>query len=291
MALTGGSGFIGRAFAEAARRSGYRIRHLSRQCPVGEDEWCFLDLSASDIGSPDLKGCHALIHLAAHIPADHQDPAEAARCWQVNALGTLRLVEAAVRDGAGRIMQTSSANAYAPATNPPDESAPLFPRSRGYYLGSKIMQEIYATERCRAAGLMLQTLRLGSVYGPGQRSGALGAMMRAAAGGIIRVQGEGRFGSDLVPVKDVVQAMLLLLDSEESGPFNVGSGTRTTIAALAHFLAERTGAAITHEVADNEDWGFPALNIDRLRALGYRPTSLVDGLRGISVGLKISPSI
>ncbi|PJG48152.1 epimerase [Sphingobium sp. LB126] len=288
LALTGGSGFIGRHFAEAARLCGYRIRHLSRQRPAGEgDEWRYLDLAEPDIGSPDLKGCSALIHLAAHIPTDHRDPVEAVRCWRVNALGTLHLVEAAVRDGVGRVMHAGSANAYAPTAVPPDENAPLFPGSRGYYLGSKILQEIYAAECCRTSGMMLQTLRLGSVYGPGQHGGALAAMVRAAAGGTIGVHGEGQFGSDLVAVDDVVQALLLLLESGASGPFNVGSGVRTTVAELADLLARQSGAVIRRETTGEEDWGFPALNIDRLRRHGYRPMPLAKGLSAMLDGLDL----
>src|SRR3546814_4565015 len=72
-------------------------------------------------------------------------------------------------------------------------------------------------------------------------------------------------------VDDVARAMLLLLGSENAGAFNVGSGVRTTIAELAQLLAERTGAPVVHDDGEGgEDWGFPALNIDRLRALGYR---------------------
>jgi len=281
LALTGGSGFVGRHFAAAARRSGWRIRHLARRRPPEADpadEWAFLDLSA--VEGAALGGCAALVHLAAHIPSDHGDPVEAERCWRINVLGTLKLVDAALRAGVGRIMQASSANAYAPATQPPDEHAPLFPRSRGYYLGSKVGQEIYAAERCRGEDVLLQTLRLASVYGPGQRSGALGAMAQAAAnGGPIRVHGTGAFGSDLVHVEDVAMAMLLLLASDRAGPFNVGSGVRTTVAELAQLLARQTGAPIVHEAEEmEEDWGFPALNIDRLTALAYQPMALVDGL-------------
>ncbi|WP_313804065.1 NAD(P)-dependent oxidoreductase [Sphingobium sp.] len=281
LALTGGSGFVGRHFAAAARRSGWRIRHLARRCPVEadpEDEWAFLDLAA--VATTELTGCAALVHLAAHIPSDHRDPSEAEHCWRINALGTLHLVDAAIHAGVGRILQASSANAYARTAGPPDEATLLFPRSRGYYLGSKVGQEIYAAERCRGENMLLQTMRLASVYGPGQRSGALGLMARAAAGGgPIRVQGSGAFGSDLVHVDDVARAMLLLLVSDQEGPFNVGSGVRTTIAELAQLLARRTGAPIVHEEEmTREDWGFPALNIDRLRVLGYRPTFLSEGL-------------
>lgn len=284
LALTGGSGFVGRHFAAAARARGYRIRHLARRPPIHpDDEWHFLDLEAADAGSSCMEGCAALVHLAAHIPADHNDPAEADRCWRINARGTLTLIDAAARAGVRRIMQTSSANAYAPSTEPPDEQSPLYPRSRGYYLGSKLLQEIYATERCRKAGMSLQTLRLASVYGPDQQTGAPGIMVGAAAqGGPIRVSGDGVFGSDLVHVNDVVQAMLLLLlESEQTGPFNVGSGARTSVVMLARLLAEMTGAQVVHEPAGAEDWGFPELNIDRLKALGYSPAPLATGLRAM----------
>lgn len=280
LALTGGSGFVGRHFAAAARRKGWCIRHLARRRPPEADpadEWAFLDLSAvEDVG---LAGCATLVHLAAHIPSDHRDPAEAERCWRINVLGTLKLVDAAIGAGVGRIMQASSANAYAPATEPPDEHAPLFPRSRGYYLGSKVGQEIYVAERCRGEDVLLQTLRLASVYGPGQRSGALGVMAQAAAnGGPIRVHGTGAFGSDLVHVEDVAKAMLLLLASDRAGPFNVGSGVCTTIAELAQLLAGRSGVSVVHEAGAREDCGFPALNIHRLKALGYSPMPLEQGV-------------
>ena len=283
LALTGGSGFVGRVFVSAARRAGWRIRHLSRRPPPDvdpDDEWALLDLSA--VEAAELSGCAALVHLAAHIPSAYHDLAEAERCWRINALGTLKLVDAAIRAGVGRIMQASSANAYAPTARPPHEQAPLFPRSRGYYLGSKIAQEIYAEERCRGEEVLLQTLRLASVYGPGQQSGALAAMARAATSGRpIRVHGSGAFGSDLVHVEDVAQAMLLLLASGHAGAFNVGSGVRTTIAELARMLAERCCVPIAYEAEAEEDWGFPALNVDRMAALGYRPRPLAAGLTDI----------
>lgn len=283
LALTGGSGFVGRHFAGAARRSGWRIRHLARRRPPEADpadEWGFLDLAVAEGEGPNLAGCAALVHLAAYIPSNHHDPAEAARCWRINALGTLHLVDAAIRAGVGRILQAGSANAYARTAVPPDEATPLFPSSRGYYLGSKIGQEIYAAERCRGEDVLLQTVRLASVYGPGQQSGAPGLMARAAASGRpVSVHGTGAFGSDLVHVDDVAAAMLLLLASERGGAFNVGSGVRTTILELALLLAGQTGAPVVHEaLMAQEDWGFPALNIDRLRALGYRPTPLIEGL-------------
>ena len=287
LALTGGSGFVGRHFAMAARARGYRIRHLARHesgAFEDDDEFQPLDLEKTDHPPSLLEGCAALVHLAAHIPRNHDDPAEAARCWRVNALGTLQLLAAAARAGVTHIVQTSSANAYAASAIPPREDAALFPQSRGYYLGSKILQEIYAAHHARTAGAMLKTLRLASVYGPGQQSGAPAAMVRAAlAGGPVRITGDDGFGSDLVLVDDVAQALLIALESEAGGAFNVGSGVRTTIAALAQVLADITHVPIRRDPAGDAlpDWGFPALNIDRMKAMGYRPTPLAEGLRAM----------
>lgn len=277
LALTGGSGFVGRHFAAAARRSGWRIRHLARRSPAGpEDEWRSFDLDTRE--GADLTGCAALVHLAAYIPSDHRDLAAAERCWRINALGTLHLVDAAIRAGVGRIMQASSANAYAPTGRPPDEATPLFPQP-GLLSGVEGRSGNLRGGTLPGEAVLLQAVRLASVYGPGQQSGALGLMMKAAASGEpIRVHGGGAFGSDLVHVDDVARAMLLLLGSGQAGAFNVGSGVRTTIAELAELLSEQTGAPIVHEGRAEEDWGFPALNIDRLKALGYQPRSLADGL-------------
>jgi UDP-glucose 4-epimerase len=282
LALTGGSGFIGRRLADHARAAGYRLRRFGRTPSTGDRNECAaFDLAGPSLDPELLRGCEVLIHLAAHIPRDHGDADEAERCWRINALGTSRLINSAIRGGVRHIIQTTSANAYAPSMIPPDEAAALFPQSRSYYLGSKILQEIYAVEACSRAGVRLTTLRLGSVYGAGQTSGAVGAMVSAAmTRGAVRVADAGRFGADLVAVDDIVAAAMLILTKEVSGPVNVGSGVRTTMATLAALIASQTGARIVKERGRDgpDDFGFPALNIMRLTELGYRPRQIEDGI-------------
>lgn len=291
IALTGGTGFIGKRFAAVARAKGYRLRHLTRHLAgdfAPDDEVCPFDLEAPDHDAVTLQGCAALVHLAAYIPRDHADPAAAERCWTINAGGTLRLIEAAAAAGIKRIVQTTSANAYAGGVDMPDENAPMFPRSRSYYLGSKILQEIYATEFCRTAGMALTTLRLASVYGPGQTSGALGIMVRAALEGRpVEIIDGGQFGADLVHLDDVAQALMLAVERDCTGPINVGSGVRTTMKTLARMIAKLTDAPVIEKpghgpkqgVAD--DTGFPPLDIGRLRSLGCDLVPLSTGLAAI----------
>ena len=285
IAVTGSSGFIGGRFVEVMGGLGYRIRHLTRRADAADafgDARAF-DLLQGKVDAAILDGCETLVHLAAHIPADHFDPEEAERCWRANALGTLRLAEAAARTGIRRFIQTTGANAYAAWESAPTESAAMFPRSRGYYLGSKILQEMYAREICGPAQLPLATLRVASVYGPGQRRGAVTTLARAFfAGHPVALQDGGRFGADFVHVDDVVAALVLVAQGTYDEPFNVGSGVRTSILELARALASVAGVSSSLIHVEPEaaagDPGFPALSIARIESLGYRPMDLKAGL-------------
>lgn len=291
VAVTGSSGFIGRRFVDAARGRGYRVRHLTRRAARGDtsDDVRPFDLLQDKVDAAALDGCEILVHLAAHIPTDHLDPDEAERCWRANALGTLRLTEAATQAGVRQFIQTTSANAYAAWESVPTETAAMLPRSRGYYLGSKILQEVYAREVCDLAKLPLATLRLGSVYGPGQSTGAIATLAGAfAAGHPVALQDGGRFGADFVHVDDVVRALMLVAEGTYDEPFNVGSGVRTSILELAQMLAletcvDSTLIQLEPEAVDG-DPGFPALSIARIQDLGYSPRNLKVGLASMVAG-------
>jgi UDP-glucose 4-epimerase len=291
IAITGSTGFIGRRFVDAVRSRGYRVRHLTRSPDPTDtsDDVRHFNLLQNKIDPAALDDCETLVHLAAHIPADHFDPDEAERCWRANALGTLRLAEAAVQAGVRRFIQTTSANAYASWESAPVETAAMLPRSRGYYLGSKMLQEVYARELCGIRGVPLVTLRLGSVYGPGQQTGAVAALAGAfASGRPVALQDGGRFGADFVHVDDVVAALMLVTEGTYNEPFNVGSGVRTSILALARMLASKVEVSnslihLEPETADG-DSGFPALCIARIRSLGYSPRDLQVGLVSMVAG-------
>ena len=285
--MSGATGLIGRTFLRRAGRSGYRFRLLSRG-PVSADdcmETAILDLESPGSVDPSvLKGCKAVVHLAARIPTHHDDMDEASLCWQVNAIGTLKLVDAMSKAGVDRLIQTTSANAYAPWTQHPDERAPMFPASRTFYLASKIAQELYATARGLEVGVNVATLRVSSVYGIESHRAPITVIARQMVeGGRVRLTAGGAFGADFVTDEDVAQALLLLLETGASGPFNGSSGTRSTLLDIADQLARLTGTPrerITIEDGDSDaDPGFPAIDNGKLMKLGFRPTALELGLQ------------
>lgn len=291
LGVTGASGRIGRTFCEEALRRGYAVRSFGRSDdgPAGAQH---VRLDLADGANPAaFAGCGAVVHLAAYIPTDHRSAEEGARCWQVNVLGTVRLIEAIAAAGVRRLVQTSSANAYAPWANASDEEAPLFPSTRTYYLGSKIAQELSAGEACRSLGISLATLRLSSVYGPYPASNLVASFAARLLGGeTVELAGEGMFGADFVLIDDVVRALFLVLEQGSQGTFNVASGVRTSLAELVGQLTPLTGGECRLVPAEGEpDVGFPAIDIRRLTALGYRPTALADGIRKVVATLRDAP--
>jgi UDP-glucose 4-epimerase len=286
VALTGGTGYVGRHVAERLRGAGYLLRFLTRHPHTASQpgaETALLDLEAS-IDEETLQGCDVLVHLAAYIPADHTDAMAAERSWRINAWGTLRLAEAAARAGVRHMVHTTSGNAYRPCGGRPrHEDDAMMPMSRGFYLGSKLLQEIYASEVCGRHSVALTTLRLGSVYGGAGATGLVPHLLgRLKAHEPVRLHGGGLFGADFVHVEDVADAVLRVIRARAEGPFNVGSGERTTVLRLARTLARLCGAP-DHlmEVAPapaDPDTGFAALDCSRLHALGYAPRDIRQGL-------------
>ncbi|MEP7350099.1 MAG: NAD(P)-dependent oxidoreductase [Sphingorhabdus sp.] len=284
-ALTGGTGSIGSRFLADAVSSGYSVRALSRapsHLPVLGVDWHQFDLSKSDeLGADALQDVEQVVHLAAYIPRDHNDPDEGLRCWQANVAGTHRLIEAMGKAGVKRLIQTGSANVYAPWLTYPDETSCIHPQTRVFYLASKAAQEYCAESACRKHNIDLVTLRLSSVFGTG--GGTVDNIARKLLDGtVVELTNEGLFGADFVSCDDVLAALFLVLDNDCAGTFNVASGERSTIAEVAQILVDATGQTdeILHFMPQEAqgDSGFPAINIAKLRALGYRPKALRESL-------------
>ena len=113
IALTGGSGGIGRAIAAEALRLGHSIVSIDRTPPAELREQDNLRLVLADVADYErlvdaFKGCDALIHMAA-IPSPFRDPDHVVH--NNNVVGSYNALRAAVEHGIMRICQASSVNA------------------------------------------------------------------------------------------------------------------------------------------------------------------------------------
>ena len=92
-------------------------------------------------------------------------------------------------------------------------------------------------------GLNTVALRYANMYGPRQNAhGEAGVVaifaQRMLAGKPVTNNGNGEQTRDFVYVGDVVAANLMVADSAEEGPFNVGTGNETTINELYLMMRE-----------------------------------------------------
>jgi UDP-glucose 4-epimerase len=291
LAITGAGGFVGRHLLAAAPARGWRVRALLRE-PGALSGIEGIDLRCWHAGDEPartadlLEGSAVLCHLAAFIPEDTADPAQAEACFRVNTLGTLALIQAAVAAGVPRLVHLSTGSAYAPGVGPAIEDGPLYPSARApYYLSSKLAGEVIVDHAGRDGRLATCILRVASTYGQGMGRGVVRDFaLRLRAGQPVTLSDGGRYGTDLVHVDDVVAAILAAADSDATGPINVGSGVLTTVRDIALYFAELAGAGSEKVLLAPAGSGVTtpgsrALDLGRARALlAYAPTSPHEGL-------------
>ena len=148
IAVTGGTGFVGSRFIDAAVEAGGKVRALARreQPPRMAVEWVDGSLGDADSLRRLVTGCNAVVHIAGVINA--RDPAEFERG---NVDGTLAMLSASTAAGIMRFVHVSSLAAREPKLSRYGES-----KSR-------------SEELVERSGLDWVIVRPPAVYGPGDR--------------------------------------------------------------------------------------------------------------------------
>ncbi len=186
-----------------------------------------------------------VIHLAAqmNVRFSTEDPSFDA---EVNILGTLNLLEHAVKNGVRKISFASSGGAVYGEQEvfPAAETHRTEPVSP--YGISKLAGEKYLAYYHNATGLRSVVLRFANVYGPRQEpEGEAGVIAifskRLLEGGQPMINGTGKQTRDFVYVDDVVESIMVTLGEDIQGIYNVGTGQEATVNECYSLLKELTG--------------------------------------------------
>jgi UDP-glucose 4-epimerase len=292
--VTGGAGFIGSHLVDALRGDGWAVLVVD-DLSTGRADRLPPDtrLEVRDIATDDLTSIvrtwrpRALFHLAAQssVPASEEDPL---RDLAVNVVGTIRVAEAAVAASTERFVFASSGGAVYGETGraATERTVPAPASAYGIH-------KLAAEGHVRRAGLSHAIVRPSNVYGPGQAAGLEGAVVasffeQVAAGGPLRIHGDGRQVRDFIHVADAVAAMRLLAASgRESGAWNVSTGRAVAIAELADAVEAAVGRSVGRSSAPRRsgDVSRSVISSARLRRLGWRPAiTLERGLRELAGG-------
>jgi len=193
-----------------------------------------------------VAGAEAIVHLAAlvDVSASLSDPFSD---FQVNAQGTLNVLEAARHAGLEKVAYASSAAVYGdPVEIPVNENHPTAPLSP--YGASKLTAERYVLLYNSLYSMKNTALRLFNVYGKGQNaaspySGVITKFSDALAQDKQPIiYGSGKQTRDFVHVDDVAGAFASALDSQGSStPMNIGSGKETSVLSLLETMCSLSG--------------------------------------------------
>ncbi|WP_131739343.1 SDR family NAD(P)-dependent oxidoreductase [Actinomadura roseirufa] len=261
--VTGGAGFIGSHLCHALLERGARVTavdNLSAGRPDALEELDRHDrftLVEHDVTVPlEWAGpLTAVVHLASPVGPARISERPVATLLAGSA-GTVNALEIARRRDV-RIVLASSSEVYGdPAVQPQSESYwgnvdPVGPLS-GYTEGKRFL-EAMATAYRHEYGVNTGIVRPFNVYGPGALPGdrrVVPTFVTAAlAGRALTLAGGGQAVRSLVYVADFVAGLIAMLESDESGPINLGSAAPVTIAELAELVVRTAGSGTVQIIA------------------------------------------
>lgn len=293
--VVGGAGFIGSAL----------VRHLAQSRPVrvlddfstgrpenldgvdGVDlvEGSLLD---DDLTRRALTGVSTVFHLAC-LGVRHSIHEPVAN-HQVNAYGTLRLLEAARHLGIARFVYVSTSEVYGTAeTVPMTEDHPTWPHT--VYGGAKLAGEAYTRAYHRTYGMPTVVIRPFNAYGPrSHHEGDSGEVIpkfivRARNGLHPIVFGDGQQTRDFTFVEDTARGIAAAERSPDAvgETINMGSGREITVLELASIVTAAAGRPdLAPEFHPDRPGDVRRLMADSGRAsevLGWKPeVSLREGI-------------
>jgi UDP-glucose 4-epimerase len=296
--VTGGAGFIG------ANLCRHLVAHPDVEKVVMVD-----DLSSGSLANLDgvevepvvgsilddsvldnaVIGAASVVHLAARpsVPRSIADPVAT---HEVNATGTMRVLEAVRRHAVPHVIAASSSSVYgANAVLPKHED--LVPAPRSPYAASKLAAESYTLAWSEVWDVDALAFRFFNVFGPLQPAGhayaaVIPAFVDAAlAGRPVEVHGDGRQTRDFTFVDTVCQILTQAVVGRVScgRPVNLAFGSRYSLLTVLDTLEAILGRPVRRRHIEPRPGDVRDSQADRARLVDLfpevTPIPLEDGLR------------
>ncbi|MGI8785032.1 MAG: SDR family oxidoreductase [Acidobacteriota bacterium] len=265
-AVTGGAGFIGSHLVEGLVNRGHevlvvddfssgRMENLAGVELGGAVRLLRLDISVPGALDGVFDGVRWVFHHAA-VPSVSRSVDDPCGTNQINATGTLHVLEGARRAGVEKVMFATSCSVYGDSEElPKREEMPATPLSP--YALQKYVGELYCRMFSDLYGIPTMALRYFNVFGPRQDPKSEYAAViprfitRMLAGQAPIIYGDGEQTRDFIYVDNVVDANLKAAESAASGTvLNIGLGRRVSLNEIVDLLNSILKTSIQPEYQD-----------------------------------------
>ncbi len=238
--ITGANGFIGRALASRLREVGCQVGGVDLTADPDNG------VIAGSTGDPArwsraLIGIDVVIHTAAIV----SNAAKLDQAWDVNVLGTRRVLDAAVANGVGRFVHLSSVAAY--GFDFPDHVDEAYPvRVNGFsYTDTRVNSEAVVLASHAAGEIECTIIRPSDVYGPASKPWIVLPLQIIKEGKMLLPNGGSGILSP-VYIDNLVDGLVLALSSDEAAGeiFILGDGFGLTCGEYFGRLAGMVGGRV-----------------------------------------------
>lgn len=265
--VTGGAGFIGSHLVDALLADGLEVVSIDDYSAGKVDNHAHLrghpgfkavaaDVTVRDQIAPHFEAIDVVFHEAvSKNTVCMRDPA---RDLEVNAKGTLNVLELARAANVRKFVHASTGSVYGEAQYfPTDEHHPLNPAS--YYGVSKLAAEKYARLFSDLHDLDTTVLRYYHVFGPRQDNSDVGGVVsifgrRAITDQSLIIYGDGTQLRSFTSVHDIVRINKMVAGRKDTRgeAYNCASGVKVTIKQLADSVLSSLGKQ--HLGIEYRDW-------------------------------------
>ena len=252
--VTGGAGFIGSHLCRRLLEQGDEVFCLDifyssarRNIADLENDPHFHFLE-KDIEDPIDLEVERIYNMACPASPVHyqRDPVKTAR---TSVLGAINMLELAKRNHC-RILQTSTSEIYGnPLVHPQKESYWGNVNTiglRSCYDEGKRMSETLFFDYHRQYGVDIRVVRIFNTYGPymAENDGRVVSnfIVQALRGEDITIYGDGSQTRSFCYVDDTVSALMKMMESDFTGPVNIGNPDERTVKELAEKIVEMTSS-------------------------------------------------
>jgi len=264
--VAGAGGFIGSHLVRRLKAEGYWVRGVDLKhpefSPSSADEFTLGDLRSLDVVASILDGIEEVYQLAAdmggagYIFTGEHD----ADVMHNSATINLNILHEGMRAGVKKLFYSSSACMY-PEHNQMDPDSPICSEDSAYpanpdseYGWEKLFSERLYFAFSRNYGAEVRVARFHNIFGPegtwcGGREKAPAAICRKVAeaepGGEIEIWGDGLQTRSFLYIDECVEGVRRLMDSDFTGPVNIGSEEMVTINQMAKMTMEIAGKELS----------------------------------------------